>query len=202
LGHRFLLSGDFIRFRSLHNFVNASFPPSNFIGQVLSSSQIELGAPLQVNDSLVGMLLVTPGEPAGQDSPAAQFLASVNRSILLVVAITGSLALVLGALLFFQITSPLRWLDQAVRAIQQGDLGQRVEVKSQDKLGQARLEPPAGLSTAWQTAWNTLRRSASGRRRRLADVSRELRPPPSLSSRPTWKPCWTASCPWIANRWR
>jgi signal transduction histidine kinase len=140
-----------------------------FIGQALSSSQLELGAPLQVDGGLVGTLLVTPGDTASQDSPAAQFLASVNRSILLSVAISGVIALILGALLFIQIMSPLRRLNKALGAIEQGDLSQRVEVRSQDELGR--------LSQSFNQMTDSLERSETQRQRLLVDVSHELRTP-------------------------
>ncbi len=139
------------------------------IGQILSSNQLELGAPLQVNGSLVGSLLVTPGDTAGQDSPAAQFLASVNRSIVLSLAISGVIAMILGALLFFQIMSPLRRLNKAAGAIEQGDLSQRVEVNSQDELGR--------LSQSFNRMTDSLERSETQRQRLLADISHELRTP-------------------------
>jgi signal transduction histidine kinase len=85
------------------------------------------------------------------------------------VAITGVIALILGALLFFQIMSPLRRLNHAVSAIEQGDLSQRVEVKSQDELGR--------LSQSFNRMADSLERSETQRQRLLADISHELRTP-------------------------
>jgi nitrogen fixation/metabolism regulation signal transduction histidine kinase len=56
--------------------------------------------------------------PADED-----FLRSVNFSIFLTSLTVGILALVLGSLLFRQITSPLRALSQSAKAIADGDLG-------------------------------------------------------------------------------
>jgi len=63
-------------------------------------------------------------------SPAGAYLKNVNRSILLAVLAAGVFALALGALLFFQPTSPIRQLTAAAHAISAGDLSQRVVVRS------------------------------------------------------------------------
>jgi signal transduction histidine kinase len=138
-------------------------------GQSLTPSQQELGAPLSAEGMKVGTLLVTPGDTVGADSPAAKFLSSINQSILIAVLIAGLIALALGALLFFQITAPLRRLNQAVGAVEQGDLGQRVSVTSQDELGR--------LSQSFNRMAEGLQQSETRRQRLVADVAHELRTP-------------------------
>ena len=89
-----------------------------------------------IKDTLVGTILVTPNDFAGSNTPAGQFLTSVNKSIILSVAFASVIALLLGAILFFEITAPLRQLNKAATGIAQGDLSQRVAIRSHDELGE------------------------------------------------------------------
>ncbi len=139
------------------------------IGQALTSEELALGEPLEVNGGQVGILLVTPDEAALANTPAAQFLSQVNQSIAASVVIAGAVALLLGALMFFQIMSPLRRLNRAVDAIAQGDLSQRVEVQRQDELGR--------LSRAFNQMADNLESAQVQRQRLMADVAHELRTP-------------------------
>jgi two-component system, OmpR family, sensor kinase len=138
-------------------------------GQTLTAADLELGEPLEVSGARAGTLLVIPEDLSSANTPAAQFLSSVNRSIAASVAIAGVVALALGALLFFQIMSPLRRLNRAVDAIARGDLSQRVEVQSQDELGR--------LSQAFNQMADNLESAQAQRQRLVADVAHELRTP-------------------------
>ena len=62
--------------------------------------------------TVIGASLATPVAA----SPAGASLTNVNRSILLVALAAGMIALALGALLFFRLTSPIRQLTAAARA--------------------------------------------------------------------------------------
>jgi hypothetical protein len=63
--------------------------------------------------TVIGASLATPVAA----SPASASLTNVNRSILLVALAAGMMiALALGALLFFRLTSPIRQLTAAARA--------------------------------------------------------------------------------------
>jgi len=139
------------------------------IGQTLSSAQLANGAQIVVKDSLAGTILVTPSDITGANTPAGQFLASVKQSIILSVIIASLIALLLGAVLFFQITAPLRQLNKAAGAIAQGDLSQRVTYRSQDELGE--------LSQTFNQMADSLARAETQRQHLLADVAHELRTP-------------------------
>jgi signal transduction histidine kinase len=138
-------------------------------GHTLSSAELNNGAPVIVNGNLVGTILVMPNDFAGANTPAGQFLASVNKSIILSVVIAGVIALLLGAVLFSQITAPLRKLNKAARAIGHGDLGQRVTIRSQDELGE--------LSQTFNQMAESLERADTQRQHLMADVAHELRTP-------------------------
>jgi len=122
-----------------------------------------------VNDTLVGTILVTSNDFTGTNTPASQFLTSVNKSIILSVAFASVLALLLGAILFFEITAPLRQLNKAASAIAQGDLSQRVAIRSHDELGE--------LSQTFNQMAESLDRAETQRQHLMADIAHELRTP-------------------------
>jgi signal transduction histidine kinase len=138
-------------------------------GQTLTSTQLANGAPVMVNDTLVGTILVTPSDFSSTNTPARQFLTSVNKSILLSVVLASGIALIIGAILFFEITAPLRQLNKAASAIAQGDLSQRVPIRSYDELGE--------LSQTFNQMAESLDRNETQRQHLMADIAHELRTP-------------------------
>ena len=138
-------------------------------GRQLSAAEIKNGTPVIVNDNLVGTLIITPGDIAGPSTPAGEFLASVNQSILTAIIIASLIALILGAVLFLQITAPLRQLKKASVAIAGGDLTQRVTIHSRDELGE--------LGQAFNHMAESLADAETQRQHLVADVAHELRTP-------------------------
>jgi two-component system OmpR family sensor kinase/two-component system sensor histidine kinase BaeS len=137
-------------------------------GTPLTQSELDNGAAIQVNGKLVGTVLITPDSLASS-SPAAQFLSSVNQAIMSSAVIAALIALVIGSLLFFQITSPLQKLKRAASAIAGGNLDQRVEIKSKDELGE--------LGIAFNQMAESLSKAEQQRQHMMADVAHELRTP-------------------------
>lgn len=113
---------------------------------------------------LVGSMIEPVLNPADED-----FLRSVNLSILVTAAAVGVLALVLGSLLFRQITSPLRALSQAAEAIAAGQLGRRVQVETGDEIGR--------LAGSFNLMAESLAQAEVQRRNVVADIAHELRTP-------------------------
>jgi two-component system OmpR family sensor kinase/two-component system sensor histidine kinase BaeS len=138
-------------------------------GQTLTSIQLANDVPVIVNDTLVGTILVTPNDFTGTNTPAGQFLTSVNKSIILSVVFASGIALVIGAILFFQITAPLRQLNNAATGIANGDLSQRVTIHSHDELGE--------LSQTFNQMAESLDRNETQRQHLMADIAHELRTP-------------------------
>lgn len=103
------------------------------VGQTLGADDLRQGMPLAVDGQPVGTLLVAA--PMLNQGPEAEFLAAVRNGILVGGLLAGSLALLLGSLLAFQITSPLRALAEAARRVAHGDLAQRIAVRSRDEVG-------------------------------------------------------------------
>lgn len=130
---------------------------------------LENGVPITVDGKTVGTVLIGSMiepvlNPADED-----FLRSVNFSILVTSLTVGILGLVLGSVLFRQIISPLRALSRATLAIAGGELNRRVEVRSNDEIGQ--------LAKSFNQMVENLAQSDIQRRNMIADIAHELRTP-------------------------
>ncbi len=99
------------------------------LGSRLSRRELNTGIPDPGRMvSSVGTLLAV-SEGIGS-LVAREFLASVNTALVKSMLVAGAIALLLGFLLFNQITAPLRAMQKAAERIARGDLQTRVEVKS------------------------------------------------------------------------
>lgn len=130
---------------------------------------VENAAPIEldgrdVGGVLVGSMIEPVLNPADED-----FLRSVNLSILLTSLTVGLLALVLGSLLFRQVTAPLGVLSRASEAIAGGELGRRVEVRTEDEIGR--------LAGSFNRMAESLAHADIQRRHVIADIAHELRTP-------------------------
>ncbi len=139
------------------------------LGEQHPAQHLENGAHIVVNGETVGTVLVGSMiepvlNPADED-----FLRSVNFSIFLTSLTVGLLALLLGSLLFRQITSPLRVLSQSAQAIAGGDLGRRVPVRSNDEIGR--------VARSFNQMAESLAQADIQRRNMIADIAHELRTP-------------------------
>jgi signal transduction histidine kinase len=141
----------------------------DLIGNMLSAAQKDIGAAIVANDQPIGTVIVTPSGLTATGSPAEDFLSSVNQSIITAVLIAGAIALGLGALLFIQITAPLRQLTQAADAIAGGNLKQRVIIRSHDEFGE--------LGQSFNQMTESLEKADTLRRHMAADIAHELRTP-------------------------
>ena len=105
----------------------------------------------------------------GRGSPGDNFLASVNRSLVMASVVAGFVVLLLTLLLSNTILSPIKALTIAASRMEQGDLSQRVNIKTQDEIG--------GLAHAFNTMAESLQSSEQLRRNLVSDVAHELRTP-------------------------
>jgi len=124
---------------------------------------------IEVDDEIIGAVLVGSMiepvlNPADED-----FLRSVNLSILITAISVGLLALVLGSLLFRQITSPLRSLSKTAQAIAAGQLEQRVNIETENEIGH--------LAQSFNYMVESLAQADAQRRNMIADIAHELRTP-------------------------
>lgn len=142
---------------------------NEWVGRKIPDAELENGTAITVKNQVVGTLIVTPIGLSDSGTPAGEFLASVNQALLRSVLIAGVIAVLLGTVLFLQITAPLRQLKKAAAAIAQGDLSQRVPVRSRDELGE--------LGQTFNHMAESLASAETQRQHLTADVAHELRTP-------------------------
>jgi two-component system OmpR family sensor kinase/two-component system sensor histidine kinase BaeS len=138
-------------------------------GQTLAPAELADSTPVVVDGQTVGRLLVSPAQSGAAAALAADFLAGVNRAVLLAALAAGGVALVLAAVLVRQIIAPMGTLRLAAHAITRGDLAQRVSISSQDEIGE--------VAAAFNQMAAALERNERLRRDMMADVAHELRTP-------------------------
>ena len=138
-------------------------------GQTMSSTELANGTPVLVEKVQVGTLLVTSDNQMVGDTPASEFLTSVQQAIIGSSIIAAVIALILGILLSIQITAPMRKLRKAAAAISNGDLTQRVDIKGKDEFGE--------MGQTFNKMAENLALAETQRQHLMADVAHELRTP-------------------------
>ncbi len=138
-------------------------------GSSITDAEIAKGTSLMSNGKIIGTLLIAPNEFAGGDSPAAEFLTTVKQAIITSAIVASGIALLVGALLFMQITRPLRQLTKAATSIANGDLSQSVVINSRDEFGE--------LGETFNSMAANLDKAEKQRQHMVADVAHELRTP-------------------------
>jgi len=99
----------------------------------------------------------------------SDFNTSVNRSLIIAIALAGMVGLLLTYLLSRSILKPVDELINAARAMEKGDLSQRVTVSSKGELGE--------LARAFNAMAEGLTRLEQLRQNMVTDVAHELRTP-------------------------
>lgn len=123
------------------------------------------GEPRRVTLSAPGsdtFMVFAPGPPS-------DFLSSVNRSVWWATLLAGLAAVVLSLALSRRILRPVEALTVAARRMETGDLSTRVDVGSQDEIGQ--------LAHAFNAMAEGLEQQERLRRTLASDISHELRTP-------------------------
>lgn len=145
------------------------YGPEERIGRPALPAELRAGVPLELDNRVVGYLLVGPRRAL---SPELAFLQQANLIILFSALISVLVALLIGAVLARTLTSPIRELIDAAHVIARGDLGHQVPVRSQDELGR--------LAIAFNRMSSDLDRSNRQRKQMTADIAHDLRTPLSL----------------------
>lgn len=140
----------------------------------LPSSQLSRGVPIVAKGQRVGTLIVSGSGLMGgmMGAPEQNFLDRVNRAVLIAGLVAGVVALLLGFIVFRGITAPLGRLTRAAHAVSEGDLSQRVQIRSGDEI--------SDLGAAFNTMASNLERGEQVRREMTADIAHELRTPLSV----------------------
>ncbi len=130
--------------------------------------------PIEVDGVLVGTLVFEENPViAGLRQPLEQaYVTAINRSIWLSGLAATLLALLLGALLAYTISRPVRELTEATKAVAQGDLGRQVPVRTRDELGE--------LAVSFNQMSDDLAHASQTRQQMTADIAHDLRTPLSV----------------------
>jgi len=147
------------------------------VGQTLSPDQIGGSTPITVNDQIVGYLLLVSGNNSPKDQqsnqpPETDFLQQIARATITSAVIAVVIAILLGGLLARTLTQPVRELTAATKAMANGQLDQRVNVRSRDELGE--------LATSFNHMSADLARASQLRKQMTADLAHDLRTPLSI----------------------
>lgn len=141
---------------------------ATLVGKRLASDDLAYGAPLEANGQVIGYLLV--GEFNSQFSALeAQFLANLNRALLVAALLAGGAALLLATLLSRGLGRPVRTLAQAASALAEGQRGLRVSVAGSREV--------ALLGESFNAMVEALEKQEGLRRQLIADIAHELRTP-------------------------
>jgi len=141
------------------------------VGDMLPSTDLAGGIPIQVNGKTVGTLLIIRNAYRVGAS-GSTFLDRINLQILLSGLVAMLLALLLAVIFSRNITRPIRELTAATQVVSEGKLAHEVPVRSRDEIGQ--------LAESFNQMSTDLARSLNLRRQMTADIAHELRTPISI----------------------
>ncbi len=147
--------------------------PDFSLGTQLTPAQIKSGTAISVNGTRVGTI-VTEKLPTPLSPEETQFLTRTNQALLLGGIGAILVALLVGVILAQQLTQPLKELTDAAGKIAQGDLEQKVEVRSRDEIGQ--------LAHSFNQMSQEVARANLMRRQMTADIAHDLRTPMTVIS--------------------
>ena len=129
--------------------------------------------PIEVNGTTVGQLLVEPDDnykaPPTQISPEDSFLRNVNIAAAISAGIAGVFALGIGLMLARTLTKPIRELTAVTQTMAEGKLGQQVNVRSRDEIGE--------LAHSFNQMSQDLADASRLRKQMTADIAHDLRTP-------------------------
>jgi len=141
------------------------------VGDKIPKDELELGIPITDNNQTIGILV--PSRAPFQGNPRElEFIERTNLYLIYGALIGAVIALFLGIFLSRTITRPIRELTQATHAVSEGDFDQKVQIRSNDELGE--------LGKAFNKMSTELSRSINSRKQMTADIAHELRTPLSL----------------------
>lgn len=141
------------------------------IGEQVARGDMKTGLPIHVEGHVVGWVITARDEFRASQSELS-FLNRMRRILTIGGIGAAAASLLLGIVLSRTLTRPLHELTTATRAVAEGDLDQRVPVRSKDELGE--------LATSFNLMSAELTRSRDARRQMTADIAHELRTPISV----------------------
>lgn len=140
-------------------------------GDQVPQQDLAKGISITKDNKVIGVLVPIPMPFQGRPREV-EFIDRTNRILLYGALIGAVIALLVGIFLSRTLTRPIRELTRATHAVSEGDLSQRVPVRSNDELGE--------LAQAFNKMSSELSRSVNARKQMTADIAHELRTPLSL----------------------
>ena len=141
------------------------------LGERVPEQDLAQANAIEVDGQTVGWMLAARERFA--DSPAeAALVGRINTALALGAVGAVLLSLVVGVVLARALSRPIQELTAATRAVAEGNLSQKVEVRSHDELGQ--------LAASFNLMSERLARAQNLRRQMTADIAHELRTPLSV----------------------
>ena len=137
-------------------------------GEMVPAAVLRDGVPVTAGGESIGTVLVLNLEWE-RDVFEERYLTGINRALFAGALGATAIAVLLGAMLASTLTRPLRELAAASHAMAQGELEQKVPVRSDDELGE--------LATAFNQMSAELTRITGQRRQMTADIAHDLRAP-------------------------
>jgi len=137
------------------------------IGKTVGSQWPRPSSSIIFESREVGSLYINPLPPPPLVN--TDFVAAVNRSVLLSALMASAVAIVITLFMSRRIVRPVELLTAAARQMEKGDLKTRVKVTSNDEIGQ--------LSHAFNAMADGLAKQEQLRRNMVSDVAHELRTP-------------------------
>ena len=141
-------------------------------GQQHPKEHLSKGVSIKLNDSQIGTIMVGSMIDPVLNPLDHDFLHSVRLAVVLSEVAIVLVALVLGSIFFFHITSPVRELTRGVEGIAAGNFDRRIAVSRNDEIGR--------LGNAYNSMAESLGQAVQVRRQMLADIAHELRTPLTL----------------------
>lgn len=136
----------------------------------LSAAQKAEALPIEVDDEMVGLLLVRTGKHRHMANPMVEeVVMRVNRAVWLATSMAGGLAFALALLIVRTISTPLARVADASQAVASGDLSARAPIAGPTEVQR--------VGVAFNQMAHQLNQQEALRRAMLADVTHELRTP-------------------------
>ncbi len=137
------------------------------VGQTVSPEVLAAGTRIQANGETIAVALSRRSTPL--TGAHEHFIHTAGLALSQAAVGAAVLAVLLSLLLAHTITRPVRELTQAARQMAEGKLGQKVNVRSSDEVGE--------LADALNQMSADLARADQTRRQMTADIAHELRNP-------------------------
>lgn len=146
---------------------------SDRVGFSFTNREMEQVVELVLNGEKIGLLYLPQlASVRVPHSPEDIFLRTVNRAAFVSALVAVVLALILGSLLAYTLTRPLRELTEATLEIARGKFGLQVKVRSQDEMGE--------LAESFNRMSLDLKQATQARQQMTADIAHDLRSPLSV----------------------